>query len=143
MAFGADPVVIGDAEHHITLHPPDAFRTHGLEHRIDVMAGPFRGSLLASCYAKPYRRFHEELSTLHETLLGEARLGPSYENLEVDFSGDGRGHIAVKVTVHADHVRPIRLEYRIYLDQTQLPKIIRQVEQAFILGVPPDDFEAR
>ena len=105
---------------------------------MDVVAGPFSGSLMVDCYEKPYRRFHEKLSTLYRTLSGEARLGPSYENLEIVFSGDGKGHVAVKVCVYADHARLIKLEFQIYLDQTELPRIIRQVEQAFIADVPPD-----
>ena len=105
---------------------------------MDVVAGAFSGSLIVDCYEKPYRRFHEQLTALYQTLSGEARLGPSYENLVIVFSGDGKGHIAVRVIVYADHSRPIRLEFCIFLDQTDLPRIIRQVELVFIQDVPPD-----
>jgi hypothetical protein len=137
MAANADPVVIADETCRITLHPPRDVRRHGLEHRLDVVAGSFRGLLVVDCYARAHRIFHQDLSTLHRKLSGEARL-EAYENLQMVFSGDGQGHIAVKVLVYADHERPIRLEFRIFLDQTELPQILRQVEDAFIRDIPPD-----
>jgi hypothetical protein len=131
----ADPVVIGDETCRVTLHPLEGVSPHGLKHRLDVVAGPFRGSLVVHSYDNPYRHFHEQLNALYQTLSGEARLGPGYEDLEIVFSGDGKGHIAVKVVVHANYGRLISLEFQVFLDQTELSKIIRHVEEAFIRDV--------
>jgi len=137
MASETDPVIIGDETCRVTLHPPKTVPSHGLEHRMDILAGPFRGSLDVYCYARAHFGFHKKLSALHQTLSGDARL-EGYENLQMVFSGDGKGHIGVKVSAYADHERPIVLEFRISLDQTAIPQILRQLDFAFIRDVPPE-----
>ena len=54
------------------------------------------------------------------------------------FKGDSEGHIEIEVSVLADPVRPIRLEFRIFLDQTHLQRIIEQIEQTFVRSGPSD-----
>jgi hypothetical protein len=125
-------VVLDDGVCRITLYPPASVAEHGLEHQVDVLAGPFQGTITAIAYENPYRRFHEQLVDLYRTLSGEARLGSAYENLDMIVSGDGRGHVAINVAVSADRARPITLEFKIVVDQTQLREIIDQIERTFM-----------
>jgi hypothetical protein len=132
MYEGERCVVLDDGICRITLHPPASVAEHGLEHRVDVLAGPFQGTITAIAHENPYRRFHEQLADLYRTLSGEARLGSSYENLDMIVSGDGQGHVTIVVAVSADRLRPIKLELTIVVDQTQLRQIIDQIERTFI-----------
>ena len=127
----ASCVIVSDGECRVTLHAPDRLWEHGLEHRVDLRAGPLQGTMIANAFANPYRRFLVDLEKLYQTLSGEVRLGPSYENLDLTFKGDGKGHIEAAVTAFLDHARSIKLEFRIFLDQTQLRRIIDQIERVF------------
>jgi hypothetical protein len=134
-ATGADEleaVVMADERCRVVLHPPKAISEHGLGHQVDFTAGPFEGAILAEAYINPWPHFHEQLVRLYETLSGEASLNPAYENFSLTMSGDGRGHVTVDVLAIADHVRPIQLRFQLYLDQTQLPGIIKAVKELFL-----------
>jgi len=75
--------------------------------------------------------FREQLLVLHENLRSEARLSNAYENLRMSLVGDGLGHVMVKGEARADD-SDIRLTFHFMMDQTQLPNIIRAVEQLFL-----------
>jgi hypothetical protein len=129
-----DLVVIGDERCSITLHRPEHVFREGVvvqfEHRIDVVAGAFRGSLNGAAYANGWTRFLDQLGSLYDSLTGTASLG-GYENVEIEMKGDGLGHFTVSGVVTDDHVRPIRLQFSIILDQTQLPRIRAGTERVF------------
>jgi hypothetical protein len=135
----SDRVVIGDERCRIVLHRPENVVLERIgttvieqfEHRIDVVAGAFRGTLNGVVYASGWRHFRDQLVALYESLSGNASLG-GYENLKLDMKGDGLGHIAVSVEATDDHVRPIQLSFSIFLDQTQLPTIGTAIEGAFL-----------
>jgi hypothetical protein len=130
MSDAIDSVVISDERCKIVLWPPK-FDTHGFEHRVDLVAGAFRGSINAVAYANAYGHFRTGLVKLYETLSGEVAY-PAYENLDLKMTGDGRGHIEVSVRATDDFYRPIQLSLRIFLDQTQLPTIIDAIERVFL-----------
>jgi alpha-D-ribose 1-methylphosphonate 5-triphosphate synthase subunit PhnI len=127
-------VIIEDGLCRVTMYPPAGFTAHWLEHQVDIIAGAFRGTIVAAAYANPYPQFHRRLSELYKSLSGSVRLGPSYENFDMDFRGDGKGHIAIAVAVVADHSRPIKLNFGLVIDQTQLRQILDQIDRVFVQG---------
>lgn len=115
----------------IVLHRPTSMEHGHFEHRIDIAAGAFRGAFNGACYGNAYGHFRDQLAALHEKLSGEASLG-GYENLTLHLRGDGRGHIEASVVATDDWYRDIRLNFRMHLDQTQLPAIIDAIDATFL-----------
>jgi hypothetical protein len=127
----SDGVLLTDGPSRLFLHRPEQRALNGFDHRVDLVGGPFRGSIKASAYLNPYERFCAELATLYETLTGAPELG-GYENLNLSLKGDGLGHIQADVCAIADHVRDTKLTYQMTLDQTQLPEIIASIRRIFL-----------
>jgi hypothetical protein len=96
---------------------------------IEVKAAPFTGTVKDDTVCD-YGTFQTQLIELHRSLSGEAKLG-SYEGFSLVLSGNGRGAINVAVIVIGEHVPPIRLDLKFTIDQTYLPRIIRQIDEEF------------
>lgn len=65
---------------------------------------------------------------LHEKLEGTASLIPIEPNLEVSFTGDGKGHIEVNGIARNHFQTGTKLSFHLDLDQTFLPAIIEGLE---------------
>jgi hypothetical protein len=129
-------VVLRDERCKVVIHPvrhtwPDA---SGFEDEIELVGGPFQGSISAVAYLDPYPHFHQELIKLYQTLSGNATLG-GYENFEMTLTGDGLGHIQARVSAVAVHHLGIRLNFIMEFDQTQLPPIISAIKETFLQGL--------
>ncbi len=94
----------------------------------DVKAGPFSGSVRSETVR--LENFRAQLGQLYATLVGSAIL-ESYNGSGLDLIGDGRGGIAVRVKIVADHLQLIQLTFSISIDQSFLPAIIRQLDIEF------------
>ena len=132
-----DSVLLTDVRSRVLLHPPEACADgHGFLHHVDLVGGPFHGTIDASSYVGPRALvvFHQELVALYESLKGEAHLPNTYENLRMSLKGDGLGHIVVQVEAHAvaqveATVSECLLNFGFAIDQTQLPTVIATVER--------------
>lgn len=96
-------VLLSDSGYSVLLHRPVPYPDgHGYHQRIDLIAGPFRGTIDATTYMSvaALNRFHDALVNLHRDLKGDAQL-VGYENFTLSLKGDGRGHIAVQVDRHS------------------------------------------
>src|SRR5258707_3800353 len=70
-----DGVLLTDGRSRIFLHAPERYPDgHGLHHQVDLVGGPFQGSIVAVAYEGPrtFRSFHRELVALYQSLCGEA-----------------------------------------------------------------------
>jgi|SRR5579864_3544313 len=132
-----DTLVLTDGENRVLFHPPETYADgHGFRHRVDLVGGPFRGSIDASSYAglRALSFFGKELVALHHSLRGVVHLPKSYENLRMSLTGDGLGHIAINVearaltTVEASIGRSL-LMFDFAIDQTHLPAIVATIER--------------
>jgi hypothetical protein len=135
MTGEVDGVLLTDGEYRVFLHPPEPYAGgHGYHHRVDLVGGPFRGSIDASCYEPPtaLRSFHRQLLALYQSLQGEARLPHSYENLKLVLKGDGLGHVNVQVAAVAGDLRDIHLSFAFRIDQTEVAPIIAAIERLFL-----------
>ena len=92
---------------------------------IEVKTGPFRGEVNDDTIVGAHA-FCEQLSDLYERLSGEATLA-SYDGFELTMSGNGRGAIAVAVTLNGRQVPTCKLIFGFDIDQTFLPEIIKQL----------------
>jgi len=123
-------VIIGKGEFGLTLHAPDTAREHGVEHRIDVVAGPFSGTFVVDAYENPYQQIAGGLENLYASLSGEV-VPHQFENMMLKFIGDGRGHINVPVRIMLRE-KGIELKFAIEVDQTELPAIIMSIRETFL-----------
>jgi hypothetical protein len=133
MSEQAETVVLSDGRSRVVLHRPQSRGVHGFEHWIELVGGPFQGSLEGSAYMDPYRDFHDDLAKLHQTLSGEVTLD-GYENFGMTLRGDGLGHIQVEVSANPQTYPSVHLEFEMLLDQTQLPAILASLKRAFLTG---------
>jgi hypothetical protein len=128
MTDGSDGVLISDGRSSIRLTQDGQPHELGYPTIIDVRAGPFQGSVRDSLL--DYGTFRTQLVDLHASMRGIAKLG-SYEGFELDVTGNGVGGIEARVRVIGEHVPLIQLKFEIYIDQSYLPAIIRQIDTEF------------
>ncbi|HVW73048.1 MAG TPA: hypothetical protein VHC39_05380 [Rhizomicrobium sp.] len=134
MTESADGVLFTDGTDSVLFHPPVAYPDGpGFRQRVDIISGPFRGSIDASSYAGPgaLADFHQQLQAVYESLKGEATLPRCYEDIRMSIKGDGMGHVAVCGEVMAGRTMAVRLNFSFGLDQTHLPQIIKSLERFF------------
>ena len=132
-------MLLTDGQNRVLFHPPQVNSGgHGFRQRIDLVGGPFQGSIDDSSYEGlgALRGFHRQLVTLYDTLQGETRLPNTYYYLKLSLTGDGRGHIAVRVEVF--HPTDVQLSFGFAMDQTELPAVIAAVERLFLSAAGPE-----
>lgn len=130
-----DGVLFTDGRSLVFLHQPKAYSDgHGFRHQVDLVGGPFQGSIVASSYEslRALGSFYRDLLALYQNLTGEAHLPASYENLRLSLKGDGRGHIAVQVEALAGPSMDTRLSFNFNIDQTQLAGTVATIERLFL-----------
>ena len=119
-------VLISDGDDYVRLSFDKLRYDNGLTTAtIEVKAGPFQGTVLDDAIIRP-EDFCEELSQLHDRLIGEATL-MSYYNFRIKVSGNGRGGITVSVELVGRQVPVSKLCFEFEIDQTFLPEIIRRL----------------
>jgi hypothetical protein len=96
---------------------------------LEVAAGAFRGAFSSTIRNEDLERFRRQLTPLYEHLSGTATLEALEGWLCLDLSGDGRGHLEAKAQLCDQPVSGNSLEFRLYLDQTNLPALIRQLDE--------------
>src|SRR4051812_41751298 len=107
MTSEAEGLLLTDGGHSVFLHPPVRYADgYGFSQRVDLVAGPFRGSIDVSSYQGPRAlgSFHEQLLALYKSLAGEAKLPDTYDSLKIALTGDGLGHVTVRVDAIAGAV---------------------------------------
>jgi hypothetical protein len=124
-----DSVVISDGQSGVILTPAGA-PSLGFPTKIDLVAGPFRGTVIDDTVGS-YERFHSELVNLYKSLSGAARLG-SYEHFSLELTASRTGSIWIQVVSFGNHCPIVKLEYGFRLDQTYLPPIIKSIERLFL-----------
>lgn len=95
---------------------------------VQVNVGSFSGSFKAAFLTSELIEFREGLCSLYESLTGSARFATREEQLELNLTGDGKGHIALSgIATDAPGIGN-RLEFRIDLDQGHLSSAIRGLD---------------
>ena len=130
MCRKADGALLTDGRSRAFFHPPRPWggEDDGYDQQVDLVAGPFRGTIKASAYANGLPSFHRQLTELNQTLKGEAELS-AYENFKLSLKGDGLGHIEVKVEATVYDSTIVQLSFNFDIDQTQLPAVITAIER--------------
>jgi len=96
----------------------------------EVAAGAFQGNLHRSLRTDELEDFRQQLARLYDCLTGEAMLDTMEHWLRVRVAGDGRGHLEASCRLCDDLAFGNALDCRLYFDQTFLPALLRQLDQA-------------
>ena len=131
--FSEGLLIITDGKSSISMHPPVPYSGgYGFHHQVDLVGGPFSGSIEASHYenAEAYwRSRYQEVIGLYRNLSGEVHLANAYENLRVSLRGNDRGHVFVRVEANAGNEMDKQLNYNFTVDQTHLVGVYAILEQ--------------
>jgi hypothetical protein len=130
-----DCVTIGDSRSGVTLSPAGSGDAYFSPTRVDIVAGPFRGSIIDEEVAS-YQQFYRSLGNLYRTVSGVAKLGGEY--LDLELVALPLGQIEVKVRAVGCHIPRNELRFDFQIDQSYLPSIIAAVARCF-LRVPSHD----
>ncbi|HEY8357345.1 MAG TPA: hypothetical protein VIL30_07755 [Ramlibacter sp.] len=92
---------------------------------VHLNVGAFAGSFEAAFLTSDFAEFQNGVSSLYESLAGVARFSTLEEQLGLELTGDGRGHVVLKgVALDAPGVGN-RLEFEIPLDQGHLSTALK------------------
>jgi hypothetical protein len=100
----------------------------------EVACGAFRGKVKGSIRTDELEGFHQQLVRLYERLTGEAELVTMERWLGLRVVGDGRGHLEARGTLRDDPALGNTLDFRLYLDQTQLPPVLQQMAESWSIS---------
>jgi hypothetical protein len=92
---------------------------------VEVHCDGWRGKFIASFMQGELQGLALGLRTIHEHLVGQAVFTPLEPNLELSFTGDGKGHIEVKGSARNNFHTETKLSFRLAVDQTDLPAIAK------------------
>jgi hypothetical protein len=124
-------VLIGsiDADHLLIELTGRCSEESWLEGSVEVVADVWRGTVPSGFQAGELRNFAAQLELLFRDLHGIARLSPADPYLDLECSGDGRGHIQIKGTAQ-NRMDGSSLMFCFQIDQTELPAIIAALKAA-------------
>jgi hypothetical protein len=108
------------------------FDDNWLNVRVSVNAGGFKGRFDASFQTGELLSFRDQLSSLYNTLNGEAKFVTMETQLALTLVGDGRGGITLKGEAWDQPGIGNRLEFSLELDQTHIGKTLGELNE--VLG---------
>jgi hypothetical protein len=106
--------------------------------RVAVAAGGFRGEYGASLRAEEFVAFRRDLETLYDALHGQGGFHSMEEWVDLNVTGDGRGHFRGTCRLRDEAGIGNLLECQVEFDQSDIPamlKGLRRIERKFpVLG---------
>lgn len=112
-------------------HAIDYWDGNWLDAKVNLSAGGFSGTLYGQVRTTELVAFQKELLTLYETLSGTAEFSTIENWIFIRAIGNGRGHLLWDCMV-SDQVGGAYgniLNFKLQLDQTFIPDILRSLEQ--------------
>lgn len=94
-----------------------------------ISVGAFAGKYDATFLTSDFIGLRAGLQALHESLEGTASFSTLEDQLSLKFTGDGRGHIALKGLATDAPGTGNRLEFELALDQTYLPSALGELNE--------------
>lgn len=94
---------------------------------VAIRAGAFRANFEANFRTSDFAGFRDSLSSIYDSLDGEARFEPMEGQLAVVVRGDGHGHFQASCTAMGEAGIGNRLEFALQFDQTDIPGLVRDL----------------
>jgi|HubBroStandDraft_5_1064220.scaffolds.fasta_scaffold65988_4 hypothetical protein len=109
----------------------DGSRSLGFWVAAHVQVGAFRGTVQSWTFTGTFRRLAQTFRTLQRTLKGSVGLHLEEGVLDVEFVGDGKGHIKVIGELRSNTLEPrASIKFEFTIDQTYLDAAIRAIDDA-------------
>lgn len=106
-----------------------------LSTRVTLRAGGFAAEVAATLRAEELRAFRDALRALDETLRGSATFATMEGWFELGLEVDRRGRVTASGFLIDDHTSGNRLRFTLRFDQTELKRMIRELDA--VLSVFP------
>ena len=130
-------IVVG---HPTQSDPDDYWDANWISAGIRVEVGAFKGHVAASLRREDFPVLRDGLKKLYADLKGQVKFTTLEEWIELEITGDGRGHFTGRGFVIDNLWGKNRLEFEIQFDQTELPRLIGELDaivaQLPVLGSP-------
>ena len=97
---------------------------------VSVNCGAFRGKFRAAFLTGELESFHAQLTSLYQTLKGNARFETLEGQLELEAIGDGLGHFKISGQARDQAGIGNKLIFEIGIDQTQLQTSVQSLATA-------------
>jgi hypothetical protein len=129
---------IGHSEHEFILldvinrsHPNanDYYDGNWLNAKAVVKVGCFTGVINGQLRSIELASFQAELAKLYKSLSGSAKFSTLEGWLSFEITGDGKGHFSCNGELTDNFVQGNTLNFRLDLDQTFLPEILKSLEK--------------
>jgi hypothetical protein len=131
MSANSEVLISGQTGERVTIRRVTAIGSEGwFDAEVEVRCDGWHGKFRASFMQGELSHFAQELRILYEQLNGKAILAPMEPNLELSFTGDGKGHVEVEGTARNNFHTGTELSFRLDLDQTCLPAIAKALADA-------------
>jgi hypothetical protein len=95
---------------------------------VRISVGAFRGEYEALLRTTEFASFRGGLARLQADLKGEAAFESMEEWLQMNVTGDGRGHFVAKCEARDEPGTGNLLRFELHFDQTELPLVIATVD---------------
>jgi hypothetical protein len=129
----------GDEHEYVRVQVIGANGDGWLPSLISVQVGGFHGEFSSDLDTWAFARFVREVRDLHRTLKGKATFTTYEKQLELDLVGDGLGHVEVKAEAMDYAGTGNKLIFRLHIDQTDLPGLIKDLDAIVAVYPPPKD----
>jgi hypothetical protein len=122
---GMDEILIGSRlADFVALHPDRDRSGEFIYTEVEVRCQGFSARTGGPFFAEGFSKLAGELDEILRTLKGSARAATLEEQLDMTFTGDGRGHVTVEGVAVSDPARTARLSFKFEIDQTYLPDVV-------------------
>ena len=129
---------VGGAEHeYVRVEVLGANGDGWLPSNVAVRVGAYTADYPSDLDCWAFSRFHDELQSLYQRLVGTATFSTYERQLELTLTGDGLGHMAVAGVAMDSAGTGHRLTFRLQIDQTDLPRLISEVDEVVTRYPPP------
>jgi len=125
-------------------HPgaTDYWDANWIRCRVAIHAEPFHGEFTGDLRTDELRDLRADFARLYSDLRGTAEYTNLDGHLNFGLKGDGLGHFVMEGSAASDPGSGRILEFRLQLDQTQLPSVIKQIDRILdrfaVVGSPDE-----
>jgi hypothetical protein len=96
---------------------------------VTIKGGAFSGQYLAEFMTYDFESLKSDFERLDRDFNGSAKFDPIEQQLVLQITGDGLGHFTVQCTASDKTGFGARLSYELSFDQTELKRLIHQLDQ--------------
>lgn len=101
-----------------------------IETHIEINAEPFHGKYRTSLMTGDFEKFKQELKRIYNDLSGVTMFDSMESEIEIKIKGDGLGHFKANcIATDRTTVDGSELSFVLDFDQTQIPELIKQLEE--------------